>query len=116
REGAVAYAEATLAPAGAVRLVVTAGRDPVARARVDVLRMPEGEPVESRRVLQRGDDRNNAFGVTPRTGTLVVEDLADGEYVAVVVAGSELEPARVPFRVRRGDLTEVGIVLTFKPR
>jgi hypothetical protein len=115
-EGATSIVETTLPSAGALRLVVTAGRDPVARARVDVLRMPEGEPVESRRTLRRGDDRGDLFGVTARTGTLVVDDLADGDYVAVVTAGSELEPARVPVRIRRGEVVDVAVALMPRAR
>jgi hypothetical protein len=115
REGAPTDAQVDLEPAGAVRLLVVAGRDPVARARVDVLRLPEGETVVRRRSLVRGDSRG-AWGITPRTGELVVGDLEEGVYRVVVTGGAELLEARLDVRVRAGDVSEVVIPLLLRPR
>jgi hypothetical protein len=115
RDGSSTDAQVDLEPAGALRLVVVAGRDPVARARVDVLRLPGGEPVARRRSLVRGDSRG-AWGLTPRTGELLLGDLEEGVYRVVVTAGQELLEARVDVRVRAGDVSEVAVPLLLRPR
>ncbi len=115
KDGLTTTSELTLQAAGSLRVVVTAGRDPRARARVDVLREPGGEPVERHRTLRRPEDASG-FGVTPRTGVLTVDELEEGTYTVVVDAGREFESARVSVRVRRGETEELAVPLRWKER
>jgi hypothetical protein len=115
KDGTTTTTEIQLAPAGSLRVTVTAGRDPRARARIDLLREPGGEPVEHRRTLRRPDDVSG-FGVTPRTGVLTIDDLEEGTYTVVVDAGREFEPARVTVRVRAREVEDVTIALRWKER
>ena len=94
---------------------MTAGRDPRARARIDILREPGGEPLEQRRTLRRPEDVSG-FGVTPRTGVLAVDELEEGMYTVVVDAGREFEPARATVRVRAGETEDMAIALRWTER
>ena len=88
-----------------------AGRDPVARARVDVLRLPEGDPIATRRTLRRGDRRSRPVG-TARTGSCSLEDLADGDLHGRRRRRGRSSSTRAwPVRVRCGDVTDVLVVL-----
>ena len=115
KDGLTTTSEITLGAAGSLRVIVTAGRDPRARARIDLLREPGGEPLETRRTLRRPDDVTG-FGVTPRTGVLLVDELEEGTYTVVVDAGREFEPARVSVRVRARETEDVTIALRWKER
>ncbi len=115
REGSTAEAEVRLESAGSLKVLVTAGRDPVPRARVNVLRLPEEEPVAVARPLLRSDNRG-LWWIAPRTGEVVVGDLEDGLYRIVVEGGPELLDAQVDVRVNSGRETTVPLGLLFRPR
>ena len=112
REGVATPADVRLLPSCAVRLVVTAGRDPVARARVEV-RREGGEVLVPRAALRRPTD-DTGFGVAPRTGVLVLDDLEEGTYRIRVTAGRELEPTEVVVVARPSrEPTTVRVSLPF---
>lgn len=110
REGLSAPLEMTVRPACALRVTVAAGRDPLARARVEVRRAATGELVLPRRALRRPED-TTGWGVTPRTGVLVLDDLEEGAYRVTVTGGSTWVPATVPVTLAPGRTTDVGVTL-----
>jgi hypothetical protein len=113
KEGVPARVETTLRPATAIVLTVTAGRDPLSRARVDLLYAHSDVAVERRRTLGRSV---NEWGVTPRTGVLTIGDLEEGDYVLVVDAGSAFDVVRMPVRVRGRDPVEVRVEMPVRER
>lgn len=113
REGLAAPLEMTVRPACALRVTVAAGRDPLARARVEVRRASNGELVLPRRALRRPED-TTGWGVTPRTGVLVLDDLEEGAYRVTVSGGTTWAPATVPVTLAPGRTTDVGV--TLEPR
>jgi len=115
RDGSVSAVRVSLTAAGSVRLVVSAGRDPVPRARVEVRRRPDGEVLVARRPLRRGGAQG-AGTATSDTGELLIEDLEEGDYDVQVTAGRELEAAQVVVRVRAGTVTESRVALRFAER
>ncbi|HVG94802.1 MAG TPA: carboxypeptidase regulatory-like domain-containing protein [Planctomycetota bacterium] len=115
RDGSVSAVRVSLTAAGSVRLVVSAGRDPVPRARVEVRRRPDGEVLVARRPLRRGGAQG-AGTATSDTGELLIEDLEEGDYDVQVTAGRELEAAQVVVRVRAGTVTEARVALRFAER
>jgi hypothetical protein len=110
-DGEVAPLQVTLRPAGAIRLTVTGrGRDPVPRVRVDLLRTATEEVVESRRPLTRVVSSVDLLPV-PGSGVVVIDDLEEDNYLAVVSAGPEHGTVRLPVRVRAREVRDVSVVL-----
>jgi len=110
REGLATPLEATLRAACTLRITVVAGRDPVARARIEVRREGSDELVLPRRALRRPED-TSGFGITPRTGVLVLDDLEEGAYRVTVSGSSAWAPTTVPAYVAPGRPTDVGVTL-----
>ena len=106
RDGSASVVEVIVKPPGAILLVVRAGFDPKARARVDLFRMPGKIPVEARRTLRRPDEPG-CFGLTARTGVLKLDDLEEGNYLVVVNAGRDQEELSLPVYVRAGETEPV---------
>ncbi len=111
-EGQTTTAQIRLPMAGALRLVVRGtGRDPLPRARVDVVRAVSGEPVERRARLE--PVRLSAFGGRlPSTGALVVDDLAPGAYLVRVDAGPSYAPLEAEVVIEGGRTTDVQATLS----
>ena len=85
--------------------------DPTTRTRVDLLRLPDRETVERRRTLSR-IRLDPLWGRLPRTGRLVLDDLAPGRYLLRVHAGPVFEVAEVEVDVPGGgDEVEVRVDL-----
>lgn len=113
-EGGTQGLEVLLRRPGTLSLVVRgAGRDPVTRARITVLREGTNEVVEERRPLARIrlDDR---WGFIPKRGQLTIADLETGAYEVVVDAGPTYEVARLGLDVEAGAVTVAEIHLVPK--
>jgi len=81
-----------------------------ARARIEVRREGSDELVLPRRALRRPED-TSGFGITPRTGVLVLDDLEEGAYRVTVSGSSAWAPTTVPAYVAPGRPTDVGVTL-----
>lgn len=97
-------------PGSLALLVRGTGRDPVARARIDLVRAETGELVERRLPLSR-IRLHPRFGVVPRTGYLIIRDLEPDRYRIEIDAGPTYPEVRREFEVRAGEQARVGVLL-----
>ncbi len=115
-EGGTFPLEIALGRAGALRLYVTgAGRDPVTRARIDILRAGTEEVVARRRPLARLT-LNPRWGFLPKTGVLDVGELEPDTYEVVIDAGDTYNVERVLISIDAGATTEADVALRPRPR
>jgi uncharacterized GH25 family protein len=119
REGDVLRRVVTLRTGGSIALRILADLDPVARARVRLVRLDVGEVVEARRPLSRlrwashfGDGTG---GYVPRTGVVRFEDLEEGAYRIHVAGGPALEEAELDVDLARGEALATEMVLRRSP-
>jgi hypothetical protein len=107
-----------LHPPGAIRLLITgSGVDPLGRTRVDLVRQGSRDLIASRRPLSPVR-LPSPWGHVPRTGVVVLPDLEQGSYLAIITAGRSYERQEVLIEVKAGETrsVEVSLVLAEEER
>lgn len=99
-------------PARLAVRVVGARFDPLPRARLELLRLPDGEPVVRNRSLGRSR-LEPVGGRIPRTGLVVFDELGPGRYLVRVDAGRRFEVSEVEVEI--GALDDAAVVIELGP-
>jgi hypothetical protein len=82
------------------------------RAHIELLRLPDREPVVRHHALTRSRLEPVA-GRLPRTGTVVFDELGPGRYLVRIDAGRQFEIAEVPFEI--GALDDAALEIELVP-
>jgi hypothetical protein len=110
-EGETRRLDLRIEPAGSLFVEVLADvGDPAPRTRMDLVSKASGEVVARRRPLQP-TWWSLLFGLEPRTGQVLLRDVAPGDYELRLNGGPRYEPARTQVRVRSGEATRAVVKL-----
>jgi hypothetical protein len=110
-EGETRQLDLRIEPAGSLFVQVLGdGPDPTPRTRMDVVAKATGEVVARRRPLQP-TWWSLLFGTEPRSGQVVLRDLAPGDYELRLNGGPRYQPAKAQVRVRSGEATRAAVKL-----